>query len=393
MVVVQPTEPLDHLRRGLEALAAERVDGLSNVALGAELVELRGCIDRLEGEFLRRLGPFHRGGGALADGSVDTVSWLRGNCRLTGTVAQQRVSMAQALEAAPLAADSLCAGRASFTNTSLIARLAADVGREKLSEVEAQLVVAAGRLDAGSMRDLALATRVQLDPEAVLGRDNRNHERRWFAFGSTLGGMVSVRGELDADGGAVLKSAIDAMSSPSGPHDDRTGSQRRADALVDLASGRLQGNALGRIHGQRPHLVLTGSIEALRGDPNAEPARLAGVGPVHAEIARRIACDSAVRIAISGDGAAGPLSVGRETRSIPPHIRTALALRDQGCRFPRCDRPPEWADGHHIDHWVDLGPTEVPNLVLLCRRHHRFVHEKGWQVRMVDGVPVITPPP
>jgi hypothetical protein len=58
-----------------------------------------------------------------------------------------------------------------------------------------------------------------------------------------------------------------------------------------------------------------------------------------------------------------PLSVGRATRTIPAHIRTALVLRDQGCRFPGCDRPPAWTDGHHIIHWSDGGPTELENLV------------------------------
>lgn len=87
-----------------------------------------------------------------------------------------------------------------------------------------------------------------------------------------------------------------------------------------------------------------------------------------------------------------PLSVGHATRVIPPHIRTALVVRDKGCRFPGCDRPPQWTDGHHIQHWVDGGPTELTNLLLLCRRHHRFVHEKRWRVWPDEhGVPLITP--
>ena len=162
---------------------------------------------------------------------------------------------------------------------------------------------------------------------------------------------------------------------------------------------------MGTVHGQRPHLTLTASIDALRRRPSADPAELSGVGPIHAETARRIACDSVcteVAVAAGSEmvpvgvlpAEITPLSVGRATRTIPPHIRTALRVRDKGCRFPGCDRPPEWTDGHHIDHWADLGPTELPNLVLLCRRHHRFVHEKGWQVRIDEpGIPVITPPP
>ncbi|HEX4754504.1 MAG TPA: HNH endonuclease signature motif containing protein, partial [Candidatus Dormibacteraeota bacterium] len=87
------------------------------------------------------------------------------------------------------------------------------------------------------------------------------------------------------------------------------------------------------------------------------------------------------------------LSVGRATRTIPAAIRTALVLRDKGCRFPGCDRPAEWTDGHHIEHWADLGETEVPNLVSLCRRHHHMVHERGWSIRLEpDGSVTVAEP-
>ena len=88
-----------------------------------------------------------------------------------------------------------------------------------------------------------------------------------------------------------------------------------------------------------------------------------------------------------------PLSVGRAARTIPAHIRTALVLRDQGCRFPGCDRPPAWTDGHHIIHWANGGPTELENLVSLCRMHHRRVHEEAWRIHIADGCAVVEPPP
>ncbi len=158
------------------------------------------------------------------------------------------------------------------------------------------------------------------------------------------------------------------------------------------------------VHGQRPHLTLTASIETLSRQPGAGSADVCGIGPVHAETARRLACDAVCTVLAVAPGvdttATGlppglkPLAAGRATRIIPPPIRTALHARDRGCRFPGCDRPPQWTDGHHIEHWADLGETEVDNLVSLCRRHHRFVHEKGWEVRLDEqGTPVITPPP
>jgi Domain of unknown function (DUF222)/HNH endonuclease len=404
-MVAQVLTQSNGLSEAVDSLVSEPIDGLPDSALGGDLVDIRRQIDRLEGEFLRRLHRFDRSHGALADGAVSTVSWLRATCGVTGTVAAHRVRMARLLAELPAATQSLCAGRAPFTNVALIAQLADDVGTENARTVEDTLVTAAELLDPARMRYLTLVTRTRLDAQGALEQDNRNHDRRWFACDQTYGGVFIVRGELDAEGGAILKTAIDGLCAPAGPEDSRTGSQRRADALVDLASRQLQRGGAGSVHGSRPHLTLTTSVAALQGQPGVEPAELSGVGPVHAETARRIACDAVCTVVTVAPAAQAsaigvpaaevtPLSVGRATRTIPPHLRTALRVRDRGCRFPGCDRPPEWTDGHHIRHWVDHGPTEIPNVVLLCRRHHRFVHEKGWQVRIDEqGAPVITPPP
>ena len=233
---------------------------------------------------------------------------------------------------------------------------------------------------------------------------------------------TSSAGELDAESGALVKTAIDALSHGLRSGELRSASQRRADALVELAAAQLRSGEHRDVHGQRPHLTLTVSAAALRSgaDADAQPAELRGVGPIHPETARRIACDAVrtvVTVAPSADGAASaadgsvpagvdrgrgdgfvstratPLSVGRATRTVPAHIRTALHLRDHGCRFPGCDAPPAWTDGHHIIHWADGGPTELENLVSLCRRHHRAVHEQGWRIHIADGSAVVEPPP
>src|ERR1039457_4142387 len=125
----------------------------------------------------------------------------------------------------------------------------------------------------------------------------------------------------------------------------RSGSQRRADALVDLAAMQLRCGDHRDVHGQRPHLTVTVHADTLRAGANAQPAELRGVGPIHPETARRIACDAVrtvVTVAPPADDSVAmagtrvmPLSVGRATRTIPAHIRTALHLRDQGCRLDR----------------------------------------------------------
>ena len=103
--------------------------------------------------------------------------------------------------------------------------------------------------------------------------------------------------------------------------------------------------------------------------------------PVSAETARRIACDAGTVRMTHRSGQV--LNVGRKTRTIPPPIRRALEFRDQGCRFPGCTL--KHCDAHHIVHWADGGETKLSNLVLLCRRHHRLLHEGGFTVRMSEG--------
>jgi hypothetical protein len=88
-----------------------------------------------------------------------------------------------------------------------------------------------------------------------------------------------------------------------------------------------------------------------------------------------------------------PLEVGRATRVVQAAQRTALAVRDGGCVFPGCSRPLAWCEAHHLRHWLHGGPTDLANLALLCRAHHRAVHEGGWRlVRQADGRLTATPP-
>jgi hypothetical protein len=90
-------------------------------------------------------------------------------------------------------------------------------------------------------------------------------------------------------------------------------------------------------------------------------------------------------------GSSIPLDVGRATKVVPAALRRAVVVRDRGCRFPGCDRPPGWCDSHHVRHWADGGETALLNLVLLCRPHHRLIH-RGFGVSMVDGAPVFSRP-
>ena len=100
---------------------------------------------------------------------------------------------------------------------------------------------------------------------------------------------------------------------------------------------------------------------------------------LHLETMRRLACDGGL-VAVVEDPKGDPLSVGRKTRAIPPSTRRALVSRDRHCQFRGCTHD-RYVEGHHIVHWAQGGETKLDNLVLLCSRHHRSVHEFGYRIR------------
>ena len=101
--------------------------------------------------------------------------------------------------------------------------------------------------------------------------------------------------------------------------------------------------------------------------------------PLHAETVRRLTCDGAL-VTVLEDDEGEVLNVGRKTRAIPSAIRRALRARDSHCQFSGCSHT-RYLDGHHIIHWANGGETKLDNLVLLCRRHHRYVHEHGFSMQ------------
>jgi hypothetical protein len=140
-------------------------------------------------------------------------------------------------------------------------------------------------------------------------------------------------------------------------------------------------------------VVVTVDLATLQCQLASAGGELRWAGPISAETARRLACDAGIIPAVLG-AAGEPLDVGRLSYPVTAAIRRALELRDGGCAFPGCGRPPSWCAAHHNTHWADGGETALSNLVLLCDRHHFVVHHQGWKVRIgPDGLPEFTPPP
>ncbi len=206
-------------------------------------------------------------------------------------------------------------------------------------------------------------------------------------------GVWELNGRFDDETGARASALLDALAqrrtSDEGP-DLRSPLERYGDAFSDAVDLALNSPELPLQAGERAHVMVAVSLEDLKS--GVGQATLGDTGRISAAEARIQACDCKIIPAVLS-AKSEPLDLGRQRRLISPGLRRALYLRDRGCAFPGCHRPPRHCQGHHIRHWADGGPTDLGNLVLMCAHHHRLLHRSGWQVRIAaDGLPEFLPP-
>jgi Domain of unknown function (DUF222)/HNH endonuclease len=179
-----------------------------------------------------------------------------------------------------------------------------------------------------------------------------------------------------------------------------TRAQQQADALALLAETALHHELDPGAPGERYQVVVHVDAEVLMDPSRPGQSALENGANVSAETSQRLACDAS-RVVMTHDKEGRTMEVGARTRTIPPALRRALLHRDRTCCFPGCHT--RVGEGHHVRHWAQGGPTTLSNLVLLCRRHHRAVHEEGYQLsrapdgtlefRRPDGQPLPEVPP
>ncbi|WP_164520269.1 HNH endonuclease signature motif containing protein [Specibacter cremeus] len=188
---------------------------------------------------------------------------------------------------------------------------------------------------------------------------------------------------------------FDAAQPGQGPgnpvlRDERTRAQKLLHRLLDCLRLAAATDTLPDNGGLRPQLHVTVALEDLR--RGLGTARVPYSGEIPVDQIRQAACDAQIiPIVMNGKGAV--LDQGRRQRLVTPDIRRALYARDGGCAFPDCDRPPQWAEAHHIIPWSEGGPTSVANCCLVCSWHHHLLHRTDWTVTMINGTPWFTAPP
>jgi hypothetical protein len=352
----------------LDELQAEDVFEVPVEALGEQLQTLFAHRARIDAEIQRRLHRFDKGQGYSADGALSAQAWLRWKCHLSPSEASERVKVAREMLELDITSAALAEGSISFRHAALIARTAHELGELWESNAEDILVTAGKELDPGRLRYAVGHLKHYLQPDGLLKEANENYERRRLHLSQTYDGMFKLDGQLDAEGGVALKTALDALMAPPHWDDRRSAAERRADALVELSRVQLDAGTLPESGGQKPHLVVTATSETLAGVAGAPPAELLWADLIPVETVQRIACDCSLTMVV--DGVAQPA-----TRTIAPPTRRALMARDKHCGHDGCYVPAAWCDAHHIHERSKGGSHKLENLELLCRRHHRMEHE------------------
>jgi hypothetical protein len=341
------------------------------------------AVNRLHAQVARRLAVFDRAGLSVDDGCRSSAAWLRAFGRMTGPGAAAWVRRARLTTQLPVLAQAAVSGAVSVEHVDRVVRLVQRVGPQPVTAVEPVLVRAATELDPAGLGRVCDRVRAHVDPDGVDVDAGRDFARRGLSL-AAVDGMVVLHGQLDPEGGAALRAALDACMPAPQPGEERTPAQRRADALVELARGALRDGNLPRVGGARPQVAVLLTPDVLQPAAAAgsvgAPAWLEWIGDIPARTAERIACDADVWRAVLDPATGQPLDVGRAHRLVPHWIRKALLVRDRGCRFPGCHAPPAWTDAHHLRAWAQGGATDLTNLIMLCRFHHGLVHEGGWRI-------------
>src|SRR3989449_157262 len=358
--------------------------------LGNEIAELSAHLDAATARLLELIRAFDARGG-WNTGFRSCAAWLSWRVGLDLGAARERVRVARALGTLPLLAEALARGELSYAKVRALTRVATP-------ETEVRLLGVGRAGTAAHVERIVRGWRC-VDRRAEAREAKHRHTSRALRVYQDEDGMVVIKGRLEPEVGTLVMQALAAAreslyqrsrqratfnAGAEGVSAETPSlSQQQADALALLAETALHHGLDPGTPGERYQVVVHVDAEVLADPDQPGQSVLEGGTHVSGETSQRLACDAS-RVVMRHDPEGRVVEIGARTRTIPPALRRALDHRDQGCRFPGCGL--RFTQGHHLRHWAHGGPTTLSNLTLLCRRHHRAVHEEGYQVaRLPDG--------
>ena len=351
----------------MKSVITPKEDYLSIDELDRGIVNLAARINAATYELLVLVRQFDERAGWLKWGLANCAEWLHWRCDLSMSAAREKVRVAHALKMLPLITASFCNGELSYSKVRPLTRVARPDNEELL--LAFALKTTASRVEE-RCRELRCGT---IDS---VGEANRAHCCRSLRIHRDAErGTMTVTVELPNETGELLEKALDRARDTTASQIpelvDESWSVQQADALVTVANAYLSGN------GEEATCTSDNYQVTVHVDRSAL-THGDGRSSLPIESVKRLCCDGDA-VVIVEDNQGEPLSVGRKTRTVPTAIKRALRARDKGCRFPGCHHK-RFVDAHHIRHWSDGGETSLDNLMLLCSRHHRLVHEGGFRI-------------
>jgi len=358
----------------------------STGSLEDEITELAASITVATARLLLLIAELDRREPWGAQGLRSCAHWLNWKCGIDLGAAREKVRVARALGELPLIRAAFTCGEISYSKVRAMTRVAT-------ADNEDYLLMIARHGTAAHVERLVRGYRraKRLEDGAVA---NKVHASRTLHWHWDEDGSLVLHGRLPAEMGAVVIKALQAAADEIDiPDSDENVSaetsdiadphaNRRADALYRIAEQHLANTAQPVRQADRYQVVVHVDANSLAQETDNPRCEIEHGPPLATETARRIACDASI-VAVHTDDNGTILDIGRKTRSVPPAIRRALSIRDGGCRFPGCTQH-RFVDAHHVHHWADGGATSLTNLVLLCRHHHRLIHEDGFEVTARD---------
>lgn len=259
-------------------------------------------------------------------------------------------------------------------------------------------VTGVGTIDADRVLRLARDARDELDAAGIVERERQRRSLRAFRRWRRPDGMTRYTWDLDPEGAALIDDVYDKITSPrrGGPRfiaederaraeamerDARTTEQLASDSFLELLQLAVDTDPATIVGVQRPAvriLVAARELQSRSGRAWIEGQDF----PVSIATVERHLCSSGSET-IAFDDRIQPANLGRTTRYFSRAQRRLLSARDGGCRWPGCERPPEWTEAHHVRFWDrDHGPTDIDNGILLCRHHHLLLHDNHWEIEI-----------
>jgi hypothetical protein len=386
---------LQALNEAIDGVASVPLRRLDGPSLRALVLALASAVTRLQAVAASAVEVFDGNAHWAADGAYNMANWLATQTGEARSSTGSKARLACNLGQMPLARQAMLDGALTESHVRILARGLGPRTRALFSEHEAALVASATSLSGDDFATVMDQWVDMADPDGAAPRAERPDE---LHINQTLDGRIEGRFSLTKELGLPILEAIKAKTNELFHRDKRLRDVDATDPLLDDSPATRRARALSELieagscanprQSRKPAFTLQ---LRKRTDPFGNEVAVCETNDgsvIPTDLAYLWACDSwVVRLAMNSDGV--PLDLGRLVRTASDDQLRALVARDGGCAVYGCDRPVSWTDAHHVEWWVDGGRTDIGNLVLLCRHHHRRVHKGELVVRMVKGLPEV----